>query len=409
MNYTIPNSYTQQDWINAGVYAKYKLNKVKSENEEFKKAFPGTGWVVDKNLQSINCPSSLTDCPNVFGRSKFLTKQACLEQSGDYKDQGQGKKPYLEWREPGTEQGGENGKCVFGNFSLRNWCENPSSRRAGQKVRGVTDVPPFQYDQEQGQCLMTKDYCKYMGTDFKDSVPPDCKISEAQKWAEKFTGKTLFRGMKRGLFTKFLEDIAVTGVEGPFGYYELYKGVRSGKFRDDLGLGPINDNSEENTQGKNEKKDFIENFEMKKVVDDTILSDIFTDFSKSKEKKENFPPDPPNPPVVNGIVDDLYITEKKLVVKDFAGKNVNLYQLVWKNGVIGVTFGFIASEIESEYPFLIRKINEKKYIIILPELTRENNYIKRMYYCYLNNEWFSGFISSSMLLDILIKKGKKKG
>lgn len=411
MNYTIPNSYTKQDWINAGVYAKYKLNKVKSENEEFKKVFPGTGWVVDKNLSSINCPSSLVDCPNVFGRSKFLTKQACLEQSGDYKDQGQGKKPYLEWREP--KDGEKYGKCVFGNFSLRNWCENPSSRRAGQNVRGVTDVPPFKYDQEQGQCLMTKDYCKYMGTDFKDSVPPDCKISQAQKWVGKFTGKTLFRGMKKGLFTKFLEDIAVTGIEGPFGYYELYKGVQTGKFRDELGLGPIND----------QEKNIVENFEMKKIVNDTILSDIFTVFSAKKNSKKNdsdlegeknstlneqknLEETRETPPMVNGIVDDSLIIKKKMLVKNFAGKNINLYQIIWKNG--NATFGFIASEVETIYPLLIRKINGKKHVVILPELTKKNNYIKRMYYCYLNNEWFSGFISNSMLLDILIKKANNK-
>lgn len=411
MDYSTPNGYTTQDWINAGIYAKFKLNKVKSENEEFKAAFPGTGWVVNKDLQSINCPASLTDCPNVFGRCKFLTKQACLEQSGDFKDQGQGKKPYLEWREPGTEQGGSDGKCVFGNFALRNWCENPPSRRAGQKVRGVTDVPPFQYDQEQGQCMMTKDYCKYMGEDFKDSVPPDCKISEAQKWIEKFSGKTLFRGVKRGLFTKFIEDIAITGIEGPFGYYELYKGISSGKFRDDLGLGPLPDSDDnssgdsENNNGEGVNGNIKENFEMKKTVDETILSDIKREINKEPNNPQK---DSRNPPIVSGIIDDAYITEKKLLIKNFAGNGINLYHLYWKPGVDGPVMGFIGSEIQKVFPQLIRKIKRGDgwidHIIILPELTKENNNIKRMYYCYLNNEWFSGFVGNSMLLDILIRK-----
>jgi hypothetical protein len=405
MDYSTPNGYTQQDWINAGIYAKFKLNKVKSENEEFKAAFPGTGWVVNKDLQSINCPASLVDCPNVFGRCKFMTKQACLEQSGDFKEQGQGKKPYLEWREPGTEQGGSEGKCVFGNFALRNWCENPPSRRAGQKVRGVTDVPPFKYDQEQGQCLMTKDYCKYMGVDFKDGVPPDCKVSEAQKWLEKFTGKTLFRGIKRGLFTKFIEDIAITGIEGPFGYYELYKGISSGKFRDDLGLGPLPDPSDSNTKNGDVK----ENFEMKKTVDETILSDIQREITKNITKnKGNTQNITKDPPIVSGIIDDLYISEKKLLINNFAGNGINLYQLYWKPGINGPSMGFIASEIIQVFPQLIRKIKGTDHIIILPELTKENNSIRRMYYCYLNNEWFSGFIGNGMLLDILMRKNNNE-
>ena len=84
------------------------------------------------------------------------------------------------------------GQCVLGNFMLRQYCEEPSSRCApnsdgsfpdgcksnGTEV-GATDVPAFHYNETTGNCSLTADYCqrfdKYYSMDNACTTNQDCQ------------------------------------------------------------------------------------------------------------------------------------------------------------------------------------------------------------------------------------------
>jgi len=124
------------------------------------------------------------------------------------------------------------GRCIVGNFLLRQWCEEPQSRckatdgkyppgcKDSESSPGITDVPPFYYNQDNGMCYMTKDYCDRFGLDYSktkkctttsDCDPGDncfqnycigegseCTETTGQKIGEMVLGKTIFRLFKTG-------------------------------------------------------------------------------------------------------------------------------------------------------------------------------------------------------------------
>ena len=364
---SLPNQPTVFDLINAGNYAQRRIIKDKCEAPETQQKFPGVGWVVDKRGRDFTCPIGLDGCEELAGHCKFLTEDACLAQSGDYREQGTGKKPYLEWRADETGavgSGGEKiGKCIFGNFALRKYCEDPHSRKPGQFVPGVTNVPPFRYDASRGRCLMTKPYCKYMGVGFTERNDdyykktgidiPDCHLS----WLDKHSGQifgsqVVFKGVKRGLLQKFMIDAskdaargvasAVTaGYEGgdwpPF--HKFAKDAASGKFNNDLGIGA-------DYSGQPDE----EGFEKEK-----IKSQIFEGFEQiKKEFFSNATEAPASEESVDIPCDEKAVVSKKLVMKDCAGPGVNLYLITWSAEFIRdnpsrnlAEFGFICSELKS--------------------------------------------------------------
>ena len=102
------------------------------------------------------------------------------------------------------------GRCILGNFLLRQYCENPKSRCAanpdgsmpdgcdssGDKV-GVSDVPPFIYDKNLSQCFETKEYCDRFDQGF-DAGAKTCTKSGGQKVGEFLLGKTIFNFFSKG-------------------------------------------------------------------------------------------------------------------------------------------------------------------------------------------------------------------
>lgn len=114
---------------------------------------------------------------------------------------------------PGQKVCRGGGQCVFGNYVMRQWCENPKSRcmptpakgaktcktnadcpspqtcygdkcvsdadypqdcKGSKDKAGITDVPPFYYDSRSGRCFMTKPYCERNVTDFGVSDGRTC-------------------------------------------------------------------------------------------------------------------------------------------------------------------------------------------------------------------------------------------
>ncbi len=414
------NYYTTTDYAHASKFAVYKIREDLCLNPDIKKQLPGTDWVPNKFLQDFSCPLGLPRCDEAAGSCKFLTKDSCLAQSGDFKNQGQGEKPYLEWHPElegaKTATGEKIGKCILGNFALRDWCENPHSRRAGQFVAGVTNTPPFHYNQTTGNCEMTKDYCDYMGIGFTDRNDdyyketgidvPDCHESTVQKIAEKITGKVLFRGFKRGLFTKFLKDFSKSLLEpGPLTFYDFVKKTADGEFADDLGM----------------NKDYsgIEDYKSKEGMAGERMAHFKEGFMKSMEKEiKNMKVPAPSGagPFQNltAVCDPRAISEKKLLAPDFGGPGVNLYFITWNEGYLDKNpgtkpfqFGFLCDELEKAGLPIVKK-DGYRAVRLTKENTKDDRFFRRIYLVYAYPDWTFSFLGNTMvdtnLLNYILQK-----
>lgn len=229
------------------------------------------------------------------------------------------------------------GRCILGNWPLKQWCENPPSRckpdddtgkyppmcNGSSKAPGVVDVPAFEYNDQTGSCHITKPYCDYYKIDYeggaggctKDSdcggddykqtchkknatdttgtcVGPnsDCKISSGQKVGEFIMGATIFRYFKDG-----------------------------------------------------RKCLFGEGYEPKKLP-----HQINTMFSEYPEKV-----------VVKGDKRDM--AARKLIFPNYIGK-INLYYIVWTDGKKGS--GVDASEVRKEFPNNVFKKDDRKVVMV---------------------------------------------
>ncbi len=414
------NFYTQTDFMEAAKFASYKIREDLCRNPKVKKNLPGTDWVPNKFLQDFYCPLGVSGCDEAAGNCKFLTKDSCLAQSGDFKDQGQGTKPYLEWHPElvgAKTSSGENiGKCVMGNFSLRDWCENPHSRRAGQFVAGVTNVPPFNYNQTTGICEMTKDYCKYMGVGYTDRnddyfketgiAVPDCHEGTFQKIAEKITGKVLFRGFKRGLFTKFLKDFAEDMLlPGPLTYYEWIKKTSDGQFADDLGM----------------HKDYsgIEDYRSEEDITREGLARFREEFRRSMAegiKGMKVPAPSGTGPFkdLTVVCDPRAMSEKKLTAPGFGGPGVDLYFVTWSGGYLDKNpgakpfqLGFLCGELERAGLPIVKK-DGYKAVRLTKENTKGDRFLRRVYLVYAHPDWALSFLGNILadtsLLNYILQK-----
>lgn len=203
---------TSLDSINAMMYALDRIRKERCEDAMSKQS--GIEYVSEPNKRMYPCSSTLKHCEH--GKCKIVSKELCEDKSQIPFDLISGDvipgskkctinddcadnemcsskkcvvvKPYLEFRD---------GKCLYGNSSLRKWCSYPTHRRL-KPTKGTTDVPPFNYDVNQGKCLITKSYCDWMRTSYKidEKGRPTCYDTTGQKIGQFFLGKTLFRDLK---------------------------------------------------------------------------------------------------------------------------------------------------------------------------------------------------------------------
>ena len=191
------------------------------------------------NNPNLVCGYSPKDVAS--GHCIFNNEQACLAQGklpytctdSDCTMDKNSKYPYTEWA---IDEKGD-GKCIVGNFALRQWCENPISRCAkdsngnfpsecqgNSSQPGVTDVPPFFYDRHKSMCYMTHDYCNVFGREYTlggcnnnsdcgtgytcvqqntgkycTGIASDCQKSAGEKAGEFFLGNTLFYMLDKGV------------------------------------------------------------------------------------------------------------------------------------------------------------------------------------------------------------------
>lgn len=286
----------------------------------------------------------------------------CSSDGCEKRPDSDNKFPYTEWHiDSNTGQG----KCVLGNFLLRQWCENPSSRcvkdpesgkypdqcTQGDKTKGVTDVPAFYYDKNKGMCYMTPDYCHHYDIDYnkpkctskadcpgagdacitdgdnlqKHCVGPDseCSESDAQKAGEFFVGKTLF----------YMFDKKTTCREN----YEEYK--NSGNVK--------------------------------------VLNSVISDKLKNTSEYACF-------------VYPNKITNKKVLQRDFAGKGINLYLISSSND--SVMIGFDPEEVRAVYLDIVEDHSQGKIICIHRDEIKTDKNLKRIFLTIQSRGWMTNLI-----------------
>lgn len=191
---------TALDNINATMYALDRLRREKC------KGVPGLEYRMDDDKRMYPCPKGVPECRH--GRCVIATEELCKSKSSPFPpvppaSADEKYRPYLEFRD---------GKCVYGNFVLRKWCESPTERR-NEVVPGVTDVHPFLYDEHTGKCSISREYCERdMQASFKidDKGRPTCYSTTGQAIGEFFLGKTVLRGIERAVMVG--EDFAGPGL-----------------------------------------------------------------------------------------------------------------------------------------------------------------------------------------------------
>lgn len=346
------NLPTPLDNLHALMYAADKILQEKC-NDPVIQAKYGNGieWKVDNTRRIYPCLTGTCDS----GRCHIITEDLCNTQSQLPWDPTTGQpiaqcstgptgssdtncvsQPYLEWNTINPT----GPICTFGNYPLRKWCEIPWTRRPSSE-KGVTDVPPFKYDPNKAICLETDQYCKWMEVDFHPEYNypdtlPTCYVPAGQKFFEQW----------------------VTGKT-------IFRGIK--KYESDCIIGTPGCYRSETTE---------------------------PDGADGKEKFEK-PPD-----IITKLCDDMYIKKKTLVGKNFAGPNVNLYSIEWREKALELdptlrpgTAGFIGSELSKAYPELIIKKNNIKFYRITKEQARQNKNFKRIYFTSFSSSWILNNIS----------------
>ena len=343
----IPSNLLDIDYAQAVVYAKNKSAYSQCTNKDIRQAVakmfnvpdsdssPIYNWIQDAQNTAYPCTSNdPTVCP--VGTCSITSEQLCNtigaqgypydeDSMGNYK-QGYDTNskfniPYVAWRTPDWSPNQE--KCVVANPTTKRWCISPGSR-SDQFKNGVTNVPPFSFDESTGKCNLTQDYCEWMDQDW-DPQSKTCKESTGEKVAQFFLGKTIF-----GFF-----DEAV-------------------KNRGNLcGL--------QTNQVAPETK---ENFKLFIEKHHSSLKENYDKLGTNFEK----------------LVDDKMIKEKFVFKENFL-PGINLYMVQWKDespSEFKPGFSFISSELEKVYPQYIKKKNGLKYLVI-PKQDISKPDVKKLY------------------------------
>lgn len=284
-------------------------------------------------------------------------------------------KSYTEWHTDtpsGTgPPGPPTGKCVLGNFLLRQWCEKPCVRCAkgsdgtyppeclgGTESNGITTVPQFYYDKNKGACYMTHDYCDAFGMDYnKGSCRTDADCSAGDKCFDSPLG-----GYCVGPDSECSESLGQKVGEFVVGKTLFYLFNKGGC----------------KTDGN--KESFTTDQEDSKSIPklSSVLKDINEKFNKS-------------PTTACSLVDEKLIRSKTVLTKDFAGPGINLYMITWKSGAVFT--GFISSELEKKYKGYIIQRNGDKYICIDRDHLGSDNNLKRIYLTMNSKSWLTELIT----------------
>ena len=272
------------------------------------------------------------------------------------------------------------GRCILGNFLLKQWCEKPQSRctkdydgnypsdcKGSNESPGVTDVPPFFYDDTSGQCYMTNNYCKRFGVDYNkkscktdnDCTKPEkcftdpndpgsgsyctgpgseCEETSGQKAGEFFLGKTLFR--------MFKSDVKCEGYQPPV-----------------------------STPASYQKKEM-----------ENKLKSIFKSFNNLPE-------------ICEKLADTKMMEKIDLVNKNFI-PGIDLFLCKFKpesNVTPLIKIGFDAKQVQKVFPKLVIKKKGLLYIKISKKDINNDNRLKRIYLTLNSSQWMTTNLANKFL------------
>ena len=113
---------------------------------------------------------------------------------------------YLIWRSTDTSGGRQ--YCAKGNEFLYQWCMFPKTRGGGDFIKGITNVPRFQYNVRNGreECYIPESYCDNRGVSY-NATTRDCYVSAAQKAKEFFFGSVVTRRARRASDRRLKQNI----------------------------------------------------------------------------------------------------------------------------------------------------------------------------------------------------------
>lgn len=322
-----------------------------------------------KSIYSGHCIFNNKTACEAQGQLPYTcNKDSCTSRSDDE----QRKYPYTEWN--------QDGKCILGNFVLRQWCENPSVRCApdkngnkpsecGDGGYNVSKVPPFYYDSTNGACYMTHDYCTQFGLSYNkggcDPKDPsssqcvgpnntcmydqnsdgyitgahcvgpdsDCTESGAQKFGEFLVGRTLF--------------------------YMFSKGI------------PPWEKCKESYSPSEDPK---------------IVSELNKNISEKLKT---------TPELLCVLADDEQVEKKKILAENYARDGIHLYAIKWKSGDAGI--GYLANEVKKFYPQIIDDKSPKGVCICMTKDEIGNDKgLKRIYLTLASKGWIEDIIGKVM-------------
>jgi hypothetical protein len=341
----------------------------------------GMGCIQDPNSQA-NLICGFAPKDTTAGHCIFNNKTACEAQGQlpytcnkdgctSRSDDEQQKYPYTEWNVGDDGKG----KCILGNFVLRQWCENPSVRCApdkngnkpaecGDGGYNVSNVPPFYYDSSKSACYMTHDYCTQFGLSYnKGSCDPknpdpnacpgpnntcmydqnsdgyitgahctgpdaDCTESSGQKFGEFLVGRTLFY-----MFSK-----------GDFPWEKC-------------------------------KEKYTHNQERLNVLNKNIAEKLKT-----------------TPEIICTLADDDKVQKKMILAKNYARDGIHLYAIKWGKSEAGI--GYLASEVKKFYPQIVEKTPKGICICMTKEEIGTDNGLKRIYLTLASKGWIENMLGN---------------
>ena len=248
---------------------------------------------------------------------------------------------YTEWH---TDENGENGTCIMGNYLLRQWCENPPSRDPNNSD---TNIPPFFYDKSKGQCYMTNDYCQFYGQDYN---MPDCSnAADCGKgnYCYSSTKSSTCVGPGASCYLPPGQEFTQDYIVGKTLFYMFKTG----------------------------------NFTCKERYTDEDYKELAEDITREFKKV---------PETAFALADSKYIVNPVKIYNNFAGPDIHLYMIFWKSGKSNV--GFLADEVEKKYPKLVKTLPPGKFIIIYKNDLGDDKNIKRIFLTINSKGWFTEII-----------------
>ncbi len=302
---------------------------------------------------------------------------------------------YTEWRENSELQKpikDLKGKCIYGNFLLKEYAEDPKYREINLNMENTKDFE-LKYDDKVGKIYMTKEYCSKYNTKYSSG---NCGVlSGTDSSGNPIYDKKEELCQGKGVCKQNQDDsYACDAEERTCQTNDKSKCLDTEKCSTELCKG--NDcptsgyciNEYANCYSDTGKK--IGELLLGKTLFNWFASEKVRERCLNKEEFENKPIDNlftlfnSFPDVCSKFADINYIKSKKLIYSNFAGEGIHLYKIEWNKKAISkfncpkIEVGFIAQEIEKIYNHIIKNKNNGRYI----EFSKKdiiNNNIKRIY------------------------------